>query len=1323
MARKIQIDIEVNGKMQKATVDAKKLRDQLGGIDEGMDDVSKSAREADRNIKGTAQASSNASKNFSKMQQGMGGLVGAYASLAASLFAVSAAFNFLKSAGELKSLQAGQVAYASATGVAMKTLTNDIIEATEAQIQFRDAAQATAIGTAAGLNADQLTRLAVAAKDASQILGRDVTDSFNRLIRGATKAELELLDELGIILRLDDATQKYKTALNITGRELTAFERTQAVTNDILAQSEEKYSRILDIVGRSPNQYAQLGKAFDDIIMKVKDVVDQIVGPFAKVLQDTPALGVAALGLLVSGPLKALGFSFAGIAVAAQDAADKQREFYQGVRKEVQHARKSADDFKRDLQGLARVGIADGGKAGFLDKMAAGKTLNKADIARFTKAVDAAEKHVNSSGVVIKGAFTGMKIHMVREMREAYMNMDAAQAGTLAKTETFGLRMKAVFAGIKASAVSMGATIATAGTKLLNIIGFASMAYSIVKVFQGMGDADAPLTDAELQAKNIEKLSRKVRSLNEEFSTFIDVQNELNRPGSNKFFQSIGDFLGANSAREIGDMVGELEKLQGTIGKTQRTFSDYAKIAAASVAGGFTGLMLFNPATALAGAVLGGAAEYADQEYNLTGGREGFAENRRRDATDKGFRKRFKDIQDTLKAAVKETKTNYQAFIDLDQAIDKSLRDPGNEELKQALIESYAAAITFAGGLKAVEERAKKIRTLSKDLFQSFGEGTQADSTASLVREQIAELKKEEKALASTFENRLDAGYDTGSMSSMNAKRQAEITDELTEQEKLLEDLTKLGAIEFDQKERALRTQLKMVKGTEGMTGAQRKLNDLQNQELTLQQKKADIQDQQAQAEIAARRAMMDANRGRPDDEQFTMETFLASQEGLVFARRNVLLELELEVNEQNLTQVEGQIDTAIHGVIADAEKHELKLGMQQLQFAQQLAGLKQKELQAQRAMLQLQKQQDDAAIDAAMREERLKNPFYYIDEDRRRAQLELDTANKRKQTMIDAINAERDIKIKIMALEGQMLRERRNIALLELRAAQAGLPEDSEVRAQIGQEITQMEGQTPAFEQALADAEAAQRTAANAEAQAQKEAVEENIKKKEYQVELTNELRLAMEDAAQSMEDGFTNAFAAMIDGSMNAKEAFRAMAESMLQEISRIIARLLVQKAIMMAMNMIGNMIAPGAGTVATASMSVGQAATASAGASGSAGIDAMINSIANSGRYGGVMKKGYSAGGIARGSDAGYLAKLHGTEAVVPLPNGRSIPVEMSGGGAQTNNVSVNVNVNNDGTAETTSEGDSREMGRAIAAAVQREIQTQKRPGGLLSPYGSR
>jgi hypothetical protein len=40
------------------------------------------------------------------------------------------------------------------------------------------------------------------------------------------------------------------------------------------------------------------------------------------------------------------------------------------------------------------------------------------------------------------------------------------------------------------------------------------------------------------------------------------------------------------------------------------------------------------------------------------------------------------------------------------------------------------------------------------------------------------------------------------------------------------------------------------------------------------------------------------------------------------------------------------------------------------------------------------------------------------------------------------------------------------------------------------------------------------------------------------------------------------------------------------------------------------------------------------------------------------------GYQYGGIASGPKSGYAAMLHGTEAVVPLAGGRSIPVEMTG-----------------------------------------------------------
>lgn len=43
------------------------------------------------------------------------------------------------------------------------------------------------------------------------------------------------------------------------------------------------------------------------------------------------------------------------------------------------------------------------------------------------------------------------------------------------------------------------------------------------------------------------------------------------------------------------------------------------------------------------------------------------------------------------------------------------------------------------------------------------------------------------------------------------------------------------------------------------------------------------------------------------------------------------------------------------------------------------------------------------------------------------------------------------------------------------------------------------------------------------------------------------------------------------------------------------------------------------------------------------------------------------GYKFGGVASGPTSGYTATLHGTEAIVPLPNGKTIPVEMAGFGS--------------------------------------------------------
>lgn len=310
----------------------KLLSGKLKQTKKDVDNLSRSEHTLNRNFKGASQQSSNTTKNFSKMAQGItGGLVPAYATLAANIFAISAAFRFLQSAADLRILQQGQLEYAQRTGQSLSILTRQLQLATGGQLAFAEAAQSVAIATAAGLSAKQINALGDVAKKASLALGRDLTDSFNRLVRGSVKAEPELLDELGIILRLDTATEKYALTIGKNAKQLNIFEKSQAVVNEVLAQGVEKFGETDTAV----NSLTKLAKGFDDLVNSIKRAIGPIAEFTAVALsQNTTALAGAGIllgrGLLtqITPNIPKLGGGEAGLKAAEADFA----KMYGGTR-------------------------------------------------------------------------------------------------------------------------------------------------------------------------------------------------------------------------------------------------------------------------------------------------------------------------------------------------------------------------------------------------------------------------------------------------------------------------------------------------------------------------------------------------------------------------------------------------------------------------------------------------------------------------------------------------------------------------------------------------------------------------------------------------------------------------------------------------------------------------------------------------------------------------------------------------------------------------------------------------------------------------------
>lgn len=244
--------------------------------------------------KGAAQNTANGSKAFAKQAQTIGGgLVPAYAVLAANIFAIGEGFRALSNAARVEQLTAGLGALGEASGLALRNLSTGLREATGNALSLEEAMRSTALITSAGLDPSSIQRFGEVAKNASIALGRDTADSLARLTRGVTKLEPELLDELGIMVRLDEAVQTYALQVGKSVNQLTNFERRQAFLNATLEQGEKKFGAIGDAVDVSP--YDKLAATFGDLSKTALKVVNVVFEPIIGFLASSPTALTAVL--------------------------------------------------------------------------------------------------------------------------------------------------------------------------------------------------------------------------------------------------------------------------------------------------------------------------------------------------------------------------------------------------------------------------------------------------------------------------------------------------------------------------------------------------------------------------------------------------------------------------------------------------------------------------------------------------------------------------------------------------------------------------------------------------------------------------------------------------------------------------------------------------------------------------------------------------------------------------------------------------------------------------------------------------------------------
>ena len=313
---------------------ASKATDKLGKSTETLN----RARNRHHKVeKGVGQAGLSTAKGFSKQAGAItGGLVPAYAVLAANVFAITAAFNALKGAAQVEVLEAGFATLGNAVGRTSDLMASRLKDITDGAIATEQALKAAAAGFSAGFSIQEMEGLAEIAKGASIALGRDLGDALDRLIRGTAKLEPEILDELGIFIRLDDAVEKYASSLGKTANELTEAERRQAFLNEALEQGQKKFS----LVNQSAdvNVFNQVGSTFKELAESFLQIINVGIVPFMKFLSANMIVLTGAVLAFSLTVIKMMIPALSKMGMVARQRADDMRDLVPTLREATKEA-------------------------------------------------------------------------------------------------------------------------------------------------------------------------------------------------------------------------------------------------------------------------------------------------------------------------------------------------------------------------------------------------------------------------------------------------------------------------------------------------------------------------------------------------------------------------------------------------------------------------------------------------------------------------------------------------------------------------------------------------------------------------------------------------------------------------------------------------------------------------------------------------------------------------------------------------------------------------------------------------------------------------
>jgi hypothetical protein len=208
---------------------AKKMREFSSNADQGLKNADVSAR-----------------KFGDGMKQGWANAKAAWVEIGAAVVAVKKAYDLMNNAAQFQQRETAFRNMAASHGADADKIIADMKKLSAGTIDTMTIMEKAGTAMTLGIQADKLAELMEVARASSKITGQTVSQAYSDITLAVGRGSKMILDNLGIIVKVEDANEKYAQQLGKTSASLTEAEKKQAFLNATLEAGKDIVERVGD---------------------------------------------------------------------------------------------------------------------------------------------------------------------------------------------------------------------------------------------------------------------------------------------------------------------------------------------------------------------------------------------------------------------------------------------------------------------------------------------------------------------------------------------------------------------------------------------------------------------------------------------------------------------------------------------------------------------------------------------------------------------------------------------------------------------------------------------------------------------------------------------------------------------------------------------------------------------------------------------------------------------------------------------------------------------------------------------------------------------